>query len=165
MRKGSQSVVGGKQRTAARGRFRFRVFRRIAFVHKLLAILQDASQELHSTAMPEQLETLQANASAAAEITDEFWHTKRFLEQEVVYVLQVVAVESRLKGTGAFRRLVDPVISACKANSVPLVLQTHNPANVPPYEHFGFTVEEEAVHPKLGLHCYSMALTPSAATA
>lgn len=126
---------------------------------KLVDLLQDASREALAIATPEQLEALQANIAPVAEITDEFWYARRF-PSETVYVLQVIAVEASLKGTGAFRRLISPAIAACDKDGTRMVLQTHNPANIPLYEHFGFAVEEELASPQLGLRCFNMARQP-----
>lgn len=76
-------------------------------------------------------------------------------------MLQVVAVASELKGTGAFRRLIDPVIAECDASGIPMVLQTHNPNNVPLYEHFGFKLVEKVDSKELELSCYNMARMPA----
>lgn len=125
----------------------------------LLGVLQDASRELLEAASPQDIAELQAHVAPVAAISDEFWYQQRF-GNEPVYVLQVVAVAPQLKGTGAFRRLVDPVIAACDAAGVPMVLQTHNPANVPLYEHFGFQLVEQISSQEIELSCYNMARLP-----
>lgn len=122
----------------------------------LVGVLQDASRELLEAASPEEIAELQAHVAPVAAISDEFWYLRHF-GNEPVYVLQVVAVAPQLKGTGAFRKLVAPVIAACDAAGVPMVLQTHNPANVPLYEHFGFQLVEQLSSKEIELSCYNMA--------
>lgn len=67
---------------------------------------------------------LQERVAPVAAISDEFWYLERF-GQQPVYVLQIV-VAPELKGTGAFHRLVDPVIAACDAAGLPMVRKRHN---------------------------------------
>lgn len=58
------------------------------------------------------------------------------------YYLIVAAVSAEYKGTGAFRRLIAPVLAACDDKQLPIVLETDNPKNIPIYEHFGFQTTE-----------------------
>lgn len=126
----------------------------------LVEVLQDASRELLDALSADELAQLQERVAPVAAISDEFWYTCHFADQ-VVYVLQVVAVALELKGTGAFRRLIDPVIAECDASGIPMVLQTHNPNNVPLYEHFGFKLVEKVDSKELELSCYNMARMPA----
>lgn len=41
------------------------------------------------------------------------------------------------------------------------MLQTHNPDNVPLYEHFGFKLVEKVDSQELELSCYNMARMPA----
>lgn len=54
------------------------------------------------------------------------------------YRIKIVAVDKELKGTGAFRRLVTPVLEYYNQKNVPVILETHNYNNVGLYEHFDF---------------------------
>lgn len=126
----------------------------------LVEVLQDASRELLGALSADELMQLQEKVAPVAAISDEFWYARHF-PNRAVYVLQVVAVASELKGTGAFRRLVSPVIAECDASGIPMVLQTHNPDNVPLYEHFGFKLVEKVDSQELELSCYNMARMPA----
>jgi GNAT superfamily N-acetyltransferase len=73
------------------------------------------------------------------------WHNE-FVEGRY-YRFKIIAVDPALRGKGAFRRLVKPQIAFCDGEGIPIILETHNPVNVPLYEHFGFklvrTIEPE----------------------
>jgi len=68
------------------------------------------------------------------------------------YRIKIVAVDKELRGSGAFRRLVTPVLDHCDTLNIPVVLETHNYNNVGLYEHFGFelvkTIESDSTDVK-----------------
>lgn len=123
-----------------------------------LSIAQNASVELMQALSEEELLALQQSVIPVAEISNEYWYRNYFPDQ-VVYALQVICIDEALKGTGAFRRMIEPVINECKTKGMPLVLQTHNPCNVPLYEHFGFKLVEEVDSKDIDLSCFNMALS------
>ena len=61
------------------------------------------------------------------------------------YFIDLIAVEEKNKGTGAFRRLMHPVLTRGDREMTPVLVDTYNPNNLPIYEHFGFVRVEE--HP------------------
>jgi predicted acetyltransferase len=61
----------------------------------------------------------------------------------------LVAIDSSLKSSGAFRQLVAPVLVRAEHENLPVLLDTHDKNNVPLYEHFGFELAQEH-HPKSG---------------
>jgi ribosomal protein S18 acetylase RimI-like enzyme len=76
------------------------------------------------------------------------------------YRIKVVAVDQSIRGTGAFRRLISPVLDHCEARQIPVVLETHNPENVPRYEHFGFRVVKTLEAPDTDVRQYCMVREP-----
>jgi hypothetical protein len=46
------------------------------------------------------------------------------------YRIKIVAVDKSMRGQGAFRRLVTPVIAFSDSEKVPLIIETHNEDNV-----------------------------------
>ena len=58
------------------------------------------------------------------------------------WYLMVLGVADAHRGTGVASRLLRPVLDRIDAEGLPCYLETHNPANPPIYEHFGFTVKE-----------------------
>lgn len=64
------------------------------------------------------------------------WH-KEFIKGRC-YRLKIIAIHQDLRGSGAFRKLITPVIEFADSEKIPIVLETHNPENVGLYGHFGF---------------------------
>jgi N-acetylglutamate synthase-like GNAT family acetyltransferase len=59
------------------------------------------------------------------------------------FYLQLVAIDRSLKGSGAFRQLVEPLLKRLEHENMPVLLDTHDRDNVPLYEHFGFKLVRE----------------------
>ncbi len=76
------------------------------------------------------------------------------------YRLKVIAVDKALRGSGAFRRLITPVLEYADQNGIPVVLETHNLTNVGLYEHFGFTLVKTITHPSTEIKQYCMIRYP-----
>ncbi len=76
------------------------------------------------------------------------------------YRLKVIAVDKALRGSGAFRRLITPVLEYADQNQIPVVLETHNLSNVGLYEHFGFTLVKTITHPCTEIKQYCMIRYP-----
>ncbi|TVR15774.1 MAG: GNAT family N-acetyltransferase [Balneolaceae bacterium] len=91
-------------------------------------------------------------------VTDLNWYRDSITGRH--YRLKIIAVDSSLRGSGAFRRLVTPALQLADRNALPIVLETHNPANVGLYEHFGFKLEKTLSHPTLSLQQYCMIRKP-----
>ena len=121
---------------------------------QLLEVLQQSSQKLLEKATEDELLLMQHNAVLESEIIPQNWHVKYFDGE--VYHLLVVAIDKSLKGTGAFRELLMPVIQDCENQKMPIVLETFNPNNVPLYEHVGFQLMESHISDQLGLTCFCM---------
>jgi predicted GNAT family N-acyltransferase len=65
------------------------------------------------------------------------------------FYIQLVAIDRSLKGSGTFRRLVEPILMRSECEKIPVLLDTHDKDNVPLYEHFGFELVKEH-HAKSG---------------
>lgn len=120
----------------------------------LLEIMQNSSLKLLEQATEEELLLMQSKAMLESEIIPQNWHCKYFDGE--VYHLLVVAIDETLKGTGAFRKLLMPVLSSCEKKKIPIVLETFNPDNVAIYEHFGFQLMESHTSDKIELTCFCM---------
>ena len=86
------------------------------------------------------------------------WHKEHVNGRH--YRLKVIAVDKALRGSGAFRRLITPVLEYAGKNQIPVVLETHNPSNVGLYEHFGFTLVKTITHPSTEIIQYCMIRYP-----
>lgn len=122
---------------------------------EFVLLVQRHSQGFIEACSQDDLVALQTAIAPVTAISNPVWYEKHF--SGPVYDLQIIVVDERLKGSGVFRKMVDPVLESCEASSLPAVLQTHNPANVPLYEHFGFKVVESPRSEDIGLTCYCMA--------
>lgn len=118
-------------------------------------LAQKHSKEFVAACTKADLEALQASIAPVAAISNPTWYEKYF--DDAVFDLQIIVVDRKLKGTGAFRKMMSPMLEYCAENTIPTVLQTHNPANVPLYEHFGFKVLEAPYAKNINLTCYCMA--------
>ena len=80
------------------------------------------------------------------------------------YRLKVIAIDKTLRGSGAFRRLITPVLEYAGKNQIPVVLETHNLSNVGLYEHFGFNLVKTIAHPSTEIKQYCMIRYPEDTT-
>ena len=63
---------------------------------------------------------------------------KKILKKQEYYYIDMITVDCALKGSGAFRQLIEPIIDRMQHENIPLLLDTHDKDNVPIYQHFGF---------------------------
>ena len=96
---------------------------------------------------------LKSRFKAHSKVMDFKW-PKRHLSVPYYYV-KVVALDSSLRGSGAFRRLITPVIEEFNTRNLPMVLETHDERVAQIYGHFGFETVEviEAEGLTLKQHC------------
>ncbi len=94
------------------------------------------------------------NTRKLAAANDLSWYRKHVPKRH--YRLKIIAVDPALRGTGAFRRLISPALSYADEHSLTVVLETHNPANVGLYEHFGFELVKTLGCPGLELEQFCM---------
>lgn len=86
------------------------------------------------------------------------WHKEHVNGRH--YRLKVIAVDKSLRGSGAFRRLITPMLAYADQNRIPVVLETHKLSNVGLYEHFGFTLVKTITHPSTEIKQYCMIRYP-----
>lgn len=121
--------------------------------------LTEASQHVLQAVTQDELVAVQLSTMELAAISKPDWYLK-YLGDAPVYNLQVIVVAPQHRGTGVFRRLMTPVLRRCDGEGRTIVLQTHNPDNVPKYEHLGFELTESAHSDKIGVTCYNMLRKP-----
>lgn len=121
---------------------------------QLLEVLQQSSRKLLETVTEDELLLINHNAMLEGEVIPQNWHSKYYDGE--VFRLLVVAIDKSLKGTGAFRKLLMPVIQDCENKKIPIVLETFNPDNVPLYEHFEFKLMESHTSDRIDLTCFCM---------
>ncbi|MDD4666053.1 MAG: GNAT family N-acetyltransferase [Clostridia bacterium] len=122
---------------------------------QLLEVLKQASAKLMEVASEDELLFIQNRALEVNKITAHDWYKNYYAGE--IYHLFVVAIDNSLKGTGALRNLLMPVIKQCEEKKIPIILQTHNPDNVPIYQHYGFKLIESHFSEEINLFCFCMA--------
>ena len=80
------------------------------------------------------------------------------------YRIKIVAVDEGMRGKGAFRRLVTPILDYADKEKIPVVLETHNYDNVGLYEHFGFDLVKTIKSADTPIEQYCMIRNPVTGT-
>jgi predicted GNAT superfamily acetyltransferase len=86
--------------------------------------------------------TVTRNMRASAGVSNIKWR-KQACKGKKYYFIDLIAIDPLLKGSGAFRKLIQPVLDRAKDENIPVLLDTHDKNNVPIYEHFGFEVAHQ----------------------
>lgn len=76
------------------------------------------------------------------------------------YHLVMIAVHPDLKGTGAFRKLIEPLLNQADTEKKPVILETHNPKLIDLYTHFGFELVQTLSNKNIDLKQYCMIRYP-----
>ncbi len=76
------------------------------------------------------------------------------------YRLKIVAVDKSMRGQGAFRRLVTPLLEFSDTEKVPLIIETHNAYNLGLYRKFGFELVKTITSPRTEIRQYCMIRQP-----
>jgi hypothetical protein len=82
------------------------------------------------------------NERVSAEAYNTHWRRMAAGQRRYIH-LEFAVVDPSLQGSGVFRKLFQPIIDQAKADGLPVTLETHDKANVPIYEHFGFKMHLE----------------------
>ena len=80
------------------------------------------------------------------------------------YRIKIVAVDKSMRGQGAFRRLVTPIVKFSDSEKVPLILETHNAENLGLYRKFGFELVKTITSPATEIQQYCMIRWPEPRT-
>lgn len=97
---------------------------------------------------------LSANHNATHDIVDAMWY-RRYVRGRF-FRIRIAAVDRSIRGTGAFRRLLTPIIEVCNKDRIPIVVETHNPDNVGLYAHFGYELVKTISSPKINIEQFCM---------
>ncbi len=104
--------------------------------------LEDAAHEEMAKRVlaPAELKTYLATAEKIAPVSDFSWEAARAAEtgfDDFIH-LYVLGVSKKARGTGAFRRLIEPIFAFADAKGVPCYLETYSDNLISLYEHVGF---------------------------
>lgn len=99
------------------------------------------------------------NMKTLGKILSFTWH-KEFIRGRH-YRVKIISIDKSLRGTGAFRRLFTPAMEFADRESIPMVLETHNPGNVGLYQYFGFELVKTISSPHTSVQQYCMIRKPA----
>lgn len=108
-------------------------------VFKLLGMALRLSFRILRIASKKDRNTISRNMSASAGAQNTKWRMQ-VCKKSRYYYIDLIAIDPALKGSGAFRKLIDPILVCAKNEGIPVLLDTHDKDNVPIYKHFGFEV-------------------------
>ena len=74
--------------------------------------------------------------------------------------MKTIAVDKKIRGGGAFRELISPLLKECDIKKIPVLLETHNKSNVDIYKHFGFEIVKEFANEQIEFKQYCMIREP-----
>ena len=69
---------------------------------------------------------------------ENFTWRKQICKKQDYYYIEMITIDRVLKGSGAFRQLIEPIITRMQHENKPILLDTHDKDNIPIYQHFGF---------------------------
>lgn len=118
-----------------------------------IKIITAMNDELMKTMTEEEIQRIMSNSEDLAEVDNPFWFHGLY---EEYYHFMTIVIDKELKGSGAFRELISPLLE----KKIPIVLETHNESNVPIYEHFGFEVVQEFSNERVNFKQYCMVRKP-----
>lgn len=72
---------------------------------------------------------------------------------ENYYYIDLICVAPEHRGSGAFRRLLEPALALADQEKVPVLLDTYNADAVPIFKHFGFEPFSLIKSPTVRLYC------------
>lgn len=104
------------------------------------------------------LKRIAGNYRKVSKILSFTWH-KEFVKNRY-YRLKVIAIDKSLRGSGAFRKLISPMIEYADREGIAMVLETHNHDNVGLYEHFGFELVKTISSAETEIRQYCMIRNP-----
>ncbi len=76
------------------------------------------------------------------------------------YYVKVVAIDPAIRGSGAFRKLMSPVLDGCDDRGLPIVLESHDERVAAIYSHYGFETVEVIEQDGLNVRQHCMIRRP-----
>lgn len=102
---------------------------------------------------------IMANSKPLWRLTRVRWR-KQAAKGDYFYV-DLVVVAKEMKGSGAFRSLLEPFLAKADQAGMPVLLDTNNFANLPIYHHFGFQLVREYAAPQVAVKQYCLMRHPA----
>lgn len=122
-----------------------------------IKILTVCSNELKEIMTEHEMQTIISNSRILGAVDNPFWFHGMFSEY---YYLVVIVIDKQIRGSGAFRELISPVLRESDMEKIPIIIETHKKSNVDIYKHFGFEVIKEFSDEKVEFRQYCMIRQP-----
>ena len=106
----------------------------------------------------EDFRTMWKNLKTYDKVMDLKW-PYRHIEGDFYYV-KVVAIDPAIRGSGAFRKLMSPVLDGCDDRGLPIVLESHDERVAAIYSHYGFETVEVIEQDGLNVRQHCMIRRP-----
>lgn len=122
-----------------------------------IEILTVCSNELKKIMTEHEMQTIIDNSKMLEVVDNPFWFHEMFIEY---YHLMVIVIDKQIRGSGAFRELISPVLRESDMEKIPILIETHKKSNVDIYKHFGFEIIKEFSDEKVEFRQYCMIRQP-----
>lgn len=122
-----------------------------------IKILTVCSNELKKIITEHEMQIIIDNSKMLEVVDNPFWFHEVFSEY---YHLVVIVIDKQIRGSGAFRELISPVLRESDMEKIPILIETHKKSNVDIYKHFGFEVIKEFSDKKVEFRQYCMIRQP-----
>ncbi|BCZ44539.1 hypothetical protein psyc5s11_06060 [Clostridium gelidum] len=126
--------------------------------NRFIEIVTEINNELIKILTEQEMQTLISASQMLGEVDNPLWFNEI---SEEYYHLMTIAIDKEFRGRGIFRKLISPLIKECDEKKIPILLETHNKANLNIYKHFGFNIVKEFADEKMAFKQYCMIRQPS----
>lgn len=99
------------------------------------------AQIADSILTPEEAACFEQTLKKIEPVSDFGWEEVRSIGFDYIQLF-ALGVDKNARGTGAFRRLIEPIFAYADANELPIYLETYADHLIELYQHFGFQVVE-----------------------
>ena len=122
---------------------------------EVITALQKSSKYLLEEAEESTIIEMSQRALKVAEISKWDWFIP-YVDNKDVLIIQVIVIKEEFRGCGLLKEMLEPLFKKCEEKDMRIALQTHNPANLPKYYHYGFKLIEEHSMEDGSLTCYNL---------
>lgn len=117
--------------------------------------LQNCSKYLLEELENPALAQMSQRAYEVGKISTSDWFMP-YIGSKDVLIIQALVIHKAMRGTGLLTKMLEPLFEMSKHKDMYLALQTHNPANLPKYYHYGFKLLEQHSTENGELTCYNL---------
>ena len=122
-----------------------------------IKIATEINDELMKVITEEEMQIIISNNQMLDEVDNPLWF---YGICEEYYHLLAIAVDKQIRGNGAFRELISPLLKECDEKNIPVLVETHSESNVDMYRHFGFEIVKVFSNEQIEFKQYCMIRKP-----